>query len=165
MYYYTNPNGSRLYYLPIDKTAGINNGVINQQQWDLFKSLAFKYLNVNDERGIYDIKPNTCIDLDKSIQDITNEITTLITSNTNYEQKVKFLLHIKNILIGKFNSYDCRNKIEETRFDESGKLITENAIKNEQKILEKSNLENNIYILIGATVFITGMIILIKNKN
>ena len=131
------------------------------EQYALFVAVTSKYLNLNNERGFDRIKPNTCVDLDKSAKEIIDEIT----KDPNNQLKNKYLTYAKEQVLGKFNRYDCRNKIEETRFDESGKLITENAIKSEQKVLGKSNLENNIYILLGATVLITALVILLKKKK
>jgi hypothetical protein len=134
---------------------------MSDENYAFFLSVTSKYLNHNNERGFDRIKANTCVDLDKDVKKISDEIT----KDPTNQLKKYFLSYAKEQVLGKFNRYDCRNKIEQTRLDKLGNLITKDAINQEQTVLGKSNLQNNIYILIGATVFITAIVILLKNKK
>lgn len=143
----------------------INLKPMTNQELLVYKLVTDKYLNTDYRNGLIKPKANNCIDLDRNIQQISEEVSRLRISEPDNQLKVSFLMYAKQKIINMFNNYDCRNKIEETRFDESGKLITQAVIKQEKTVLGQSNLENNIYIFIGATVFITALVILIKNKK
>ena len=144
---------------------GLDRKDLSSEQFNLLKSITSKYLYISPNGYYYRPLGNTCIDLDRDVKKITDEVNLLRVKEPNNQLKISFLLFAKEQVLNKYNLNDCRNKIEETRFDESGKVITKYAIKSEKKVLGKSNLENNIYILIGATVFITAMIILLKKKK
>lgn len=147
------------------KFGSVQQRLRNSEQWKNFKLLSSKYLYSNNENGVYGVKLNNCIDLDKGIKEVSDEIVNELKTNPDSSDKINHLTYIKRFILDKFRDNECTNKIEETRFDESATLITKNAIEQEQKILQKSNLENNIYILIGASIFITAMVILLKNKK
>jgi hypothetical protein len=134
---------------------------LTENEFNLLKSVTSKYMYISPNGYYKRPLANTCVDLDKDVKEISDEIT----KEPNNQLKNYFLKFAKDQVLSKFNRYDCRNKIEETRFDESGKLISEYAIKSEQKVLGKSNLENNIYILLGSAIFITAIVILLKNKK
>ena len=108
---------------------------MSDQNYAFFLSVTSKYLNHNNERGFDRIKANTCVDLDKDVKKISDEIT----KEPNNQLKNYFLSYAKEQVLGKFNRYDCRNKIEQTRLDKLGNLITKDAINQEQTVLGKSN--------------------------
>jgi hypothetical protein len=132
------------------------------QEVIVYKSVLDKYLITDFRNGNKKIISNTCIDLDRDIKKINDDITKITIEEPNNKFKKDLLLYGKGLIVFKFNNFDCTNKIEETRFDESANLITKTSINQEKTILGKSNLENNIYILIGASMLITAFVILIK---
>lgn len=143
----------------------INLKPLSSKELLVFKSVTDKYLNTDYRNGLIKPKANNCIDLDRNIQQISEEVSKLRILKPDNKLEVSFLMYAKQQIINMFNNFDCTNRIEETRFDQSAKLITKASIEQEKKVLGQSNFENNIYISIGATVLITALVILIKNKK
>jgi len=134
---------------------------MSDENYAFFLSVTSKYLNHNNERGFDRIKANTCVDLDKDVKKISDEIT----KEPNNQLKNYFLSYAKEQVLGKFNRYDCRNRIENTRLDEAGNVNTKYSIKSEQSVLGKSNTQTNIYIVIGGLVILSTLVILLTNKK
>ena len=62
----------------------------------------------------------------------------------------------------KFLKMKCRQKIEFLRLNETAVLDLEQAMKSEATILKKNKKEQNLYIVLGAIVLLTGFIIIIR---
>ena len=68
----------------------------------------------------------------------------------------------KDSLENRFTLSDCRDKIEQKRVVESGKLITKQAIEQEKSILKKNEAEQFVYIGLGSLVLLVGLYLIIK---
>jgi hypothetical protein len=113
----------------------------------------------------YPLKPENCYKIDENLKLIVDEISSetkkLLTGEADR-------LYIKELEIrklsyeGTFNQKNCRDKIEEDRFNESANIITRSAITQETNVLGKNYNEQKIYIGIGALVLLTGLYIVLK---
>jgi hypothetical protein len=128
----------------------------------MFNEGALKYLNVT-KYGAISPKGANCIDLDFDVKKITDEIAQLRKSFNN-DTKIGFLSYARELILKKFNGFDCETRIEETRLAESATLETKGAILSEQSVLKKSFVEQNIYIILGGIILLTATFILIKKK-
>lgn len=127
---------------------------------EMFNKGALKYLNVTKSGGISP-KASNCVELDIDIKKITDEIAELRKGDGN-DVEISFLAYARKLILTKFNGFDCETRIEETRLVESATLLTKNAISSEQSVLEKSFVEQNIYIILGGVVLLTATYVLIK---
>jgi hypothetical protein len=71
-------------------------------------------------------------------------------------------IELKNKREMEFSKLSCANKIEYKRLVETGELLTENAIVQEQNVLPKNTNEQYIYIGIGSVVLLTSLYIIIR---
>lgn len=71
-------------------------------------------------------------------------------------------IELKNKRETEFSKLSCANKIEYKRLVETGELITDSAITQEQNVLSKNTNEQYIYIGIGSVVLLTSLYILIR---
>lgn len=116
----------------------------------------------------------SCVTLDALIKKVRDKIVAerLSPSAYNYglhkglapssENYVDALLEHKSKLEGIFAGYNCADKIETLRQNETSVLITKTAIEQENKVLGNSKKEENIYIGVGALVLLVGLYIVIK---
>jgi len=142
----------------------INLKPMSNEEFNIFKSVASKYLKISDERGFYGVKANNCIDLDKDAKQILDELVVLRKSKDK-QVHINFLAYANGMVLNKFNLFNCRNRIENTRLDEAGNVNTKYSIKAEQSVLGKSNSQTNIYIVIGGLVILSTLVILLTNKK
>ena len=116
---------------------------------------------------IYTGLASNCIKLDEGIAKIQDEI---ISENKKLLAKggskayLNALLIVKASIENRFVDNDCRSKIESKRLVESGKLITLQAIKQEENVLKKNEKEQYIYIGLGSLVLLVGLYLIIKKK-
>ena len=127
-----------------------------------YNEVASKYLGLRRER--YYVKSNTCLDLDKDAKNIAEELVAL-RKLQGKQIHINFLAYVNRLVLDKFNQYDCRNRIELTRLDDMGNVITKSAIESEKSVLGKSNSDVNVYSLIGAFVVLSTLVILLTNKK
>lgn len=112
-------------------------------------------------------KASNCILLDEGISKIRDEIISenkKVLENKGSKAYLEMLEVYKNTLESKFIDSDCRNKIENKRQIESAKLITTQAIKQEENVLKKNEKEQYIYIGLGSLVLLVGLYLIIKKK-
>lgn len=108
-------------------------------------------------------KSNNCIDLDVDLKDIELELENEIkTNNNNYV--VSLLTDTKKILQEKFNNFNCVLKFETTKLEDSAKILTKSSIEQEKQVLNKNEKEQNIYLLFGSIILLTGLYIVISKK-
>lgn len=113
----------------------------------------------------YPLKPENCYKIDENLKLIVDEISSetkkLLTGQADR-------LYIKELEIRKlayentFNQKNCRDKIEEDRFNENAIIITKSAITQETNVLGKNYNEQKIYIGIGALVLLAGLYMVLK---
>lgn len=125
---------------------------------------------INDVMNKYQIYTglgSDCIKLDEGIAKIQDEI---IAENKKLLAKggskayLNALLVVKSTMENRFVDNDCRSKIESKRLVESGKLLTIQAIKQEENVLKKNEKEQYIYIGLGSLVLLVGLYLIIKKK-
>jgi hypothetical protein len=116
----------------------------------------------------------SCVELDKLIKKVRDRIASerIKPSLYNYglnkglspsvEIYVDELIKHKSLLEGIFAGYNCADKIETLRQNETSVLITKTAIEQEKSVLGNSKKEQNIYIGVGALVLLVGLYIVIK---
>jgi hypothetical protein len=116
----------------------------------------------------------SCIQLDALIKKVRDKSVAerLSPSAYNYglqkglsvraESYVDALIGHKSLLEGIFAGYNCADKIETLRQNETSVLITKTSIDQEKKVLGNSKKEENIYIGVGALVLLVGLFIVIK---
>ena len=137
---------------------------MSNEEFNVLKSVASKYLHISPNGASYYVLANNCVDLDKDAKKIIDELAVLRKSQDKQLQ-INFLMFANTLILDKFNQYDCRNRIEETRIDTAGSTSTQFAIKSEQSVLGKSNKEVNGYIIIGSLVLVSVLAILLTNKK
>jgi hypothetical protein len=141
----------------------INLKPMSDQELLIYKLVTSKYLNTDYGNGRVMALSNNCIDLDKDLKKISDELV-LFRKSQDKQMHIDFLMYANKIVSTRFNGYDCRNRIEETRLESSANLQTQFAIKQEQSVLGKSSSETNVYLVIGSLVILSVLVILIRNK-
>ena len=122
---------------------------------------AFK--RVSDEYGSY--LKSDCIKLDEGISAISDKIIEerkKLLQKTGDKFYVDALEVMKHGLEYSFINNLCRDKIEQKRLVESGKLITKQAIKQEESVLKKNEREQFLYIGLGSLVLLVGLYLIVK---
>jgi hypothetical protein len=74
----------------------------------------------------------------------------------------KLLPEVIKKLENVFVDGDCRNKIEQTRLDESGSLLTKQSAVSEANVLPSNYKEQYLYIGLGSVVLLVGLYIIAK---
>jgi hypothetical protein len=139
-------------------------------EWFIYDKVTKPYLDNDYKSGASQVRSNNCIDLDIDLKRIIEEIAQKTKIQAGFPQdamakEIVFLAHTKNLISTKFNGYNCLDKIEETRLDETAKIATKTSIEAEKTVLDKSDLETKIYILIGSAVLVTTLILLIQDEK
>jgi len=120
------------------------------------KDIQKKYFGAN--------APKNCIETDAVIKKIRDEVY-------NARQKDMDGYYISKLedtrlkYEKEFASKFCLQEIENKQLDESGKLITDYAIIQEQDVLKKNKIEQKIYIGIGAITVLAFLYILLNKKK
>ena len=129
---------------------------------------------VNRVQNQYAWNGGSCTQLDKLIKDVRDKVVAERLKPTPYnyglnkgltvnvEYYIQALVDQKAMLELLFAQYNCSDKIETLRQNESALLITKTAIEQEKTVLGSSKKEQNIYIGIGALTLLVGLIILVK---
>jgi hypothetical protein len=142
----------------------INLRPMSNDEFAIFKAVASKYLHISPNGRSQRVLANTCIDLDRDIKLISEDLVRFRTQS-NTQTQINFLMYANELVLRKFNQFDCRNRIENTRLDTTGTETTKFAIKSEQSVLGKSNSETNTYLVIGGLVILSTLVILLTNKK
>lgn len=126
-------------------------------------------VNVNLERDKvqykYPVKGENCYALDKNIKDITEEI---LTETKNILANKGSLKYLKELKLRKgtyelsFSQGRCSDRIEEDRQKETANLITKAVIEQEKAVLKPANIEQRVYIGVGALILLVGLYIVVK---
>jgi hypothetical protein len=102
------------------------------------------------------LKKSIIIVKDLQIKKLTKDFNVLDNILLNQE------IELKNKREIEFSKLSCANKIEYKRLVETGEVLTENAIVQEQNVLPKNTNEQYIYIAIGSVVLLTSLYIIIR---
>ena len=102
------------------------------------------------------LKKSIIIVKDLQIKKLTKNFIVLDDILLNQE------IELKNKREIEFSKLSCANKIEYKRLVETGEVLTENAIVQEQNVLPKNTNEQYIYIAIGSVVLLTSLYIIIR---
>jgi hypothetical protein len=138
---------------------------LTSEQEQLFFKVTSKYITtkVYPMSNNYTVVANTCIDLDKHLKEIQDDL--IKYRKEENQLAVNFIMTADKLVSDKFASYDCRNRIEKTRIDTAGNLTTQSAIVSERNVLTNNYKESNIYIYIGSAVLLTALVIVLTSKK
>ena len=138
-------------------------------EYFLFNKITLPYLDIDEKTNAVTVRSNNCRDLDLDLKKIGDQVAEYVKIQTEFPQdamktEIDFLAYTEKMISGKFNQYNCADKIEQTELDEGGTLITQIAIEGEKQVIDKSDLETKIYIILGGVILVTALVIL-TNKN
>lgn len=133
-------------------------------EFAIFKAVASKYLHISPNGRSQRVLANTCVDLDRDIKQISEELTQF-RKQTDKQTHINFLMYANELVLRKFDQFDCRDRIEQTRIEDMAQTVTKSAITQEKSVLGKSSKENTIYIVIGSLVVLSSLVILLKSKK
>lgn len=133
-------------------------------EFAIFKAVASKYLHISPNGRSQRVLANTCVDLDRDIKQISEELTQF-RKQTDKQTHINFLMYANELVLRKFDQFDCRDRIEQTRIEDMAQTITKSAITQEKSVLGKSSKENTVYIVIGSLVVLSSLVILLKSKK
>jgi hypothetical protein len=142
----------------------INLNPMSNEELNIYKLVTSKYLNTDIKAGKTSVIANTCIDLDRDLKKISEELTEF-RKTQNKQTHINFLMYANDLLLTKFDQFSCRDRIEQTRIDDMAQTITKSAITQEKSVLGKSSKENTVYIIIGSLVVLSSLVILLKSKK
>lgn len=137
---------------------------MSNDEFAIFKAVTSKYLYISPNGRSQRVLANTCVDLDRDIKLISEDLVRLRTQS-NTQTQINFLMYANKLLLEKFDRFNCRDRIEQTRIEDMAQTITKSAITQEKSVLDKSSKENTIYIVIGSLVVLSSLIILLKSKK
>lgn len=142
----------------------LNLKPITNEELIIYKLVTDKYLITDYGNGRKQVKSNNCIDLDRDAKKMSDELVEL-RKTQGKQTHINFLMFANKLVLDRFNLYDCRNRIEDTRLDSAGIESTKFAIKAEKSVLGKSNSEVNTYLVIGGLVILSTLLIMLTNKK
>jgi hypothetical protein len=142
----------------------INLKPMSNGEFAIFKAVASKYLHISPNGRSQRVLANTCTDLDRDIKLISQELTEF-RKRQDMQTQINFLMYANKLVLAKFDQFDCRDRIEQTRIEDMAKTITKSAITQEKSVLGKSSKENTVYIIIGSLVVLSSLVILLKSKK
>lgn len=142
----------------------INLQPMSNDEFAIYKAVASKYLYISPNGNINRVLANTCIDLDRDLKKISEELTEF-RKTQDKQTHINFLMYANKLLLEKFDRFNCRDRIEQTRIEDMAQTITKSAITQEKSVLDKSSKENTVYIVIGSLVVLSSLIILLKSKK
>lgn len=137
---------------------------MSNEELNIYKLVTSKYLNTDIKAGKTSVIANTCIDLDRDLKKISEELTEF-RKTQNKQTHINFLMYANKLLLEKFDRFNCRDRIEQTRIEDMAQTITKSAITQEKSVLNKSSKETTVYIVIGSLVVLSSLIILLKSKK
>lgn len=103
-----------------------------------------------------------CVSLDLLIKKLTDRIASETKKISPDKEYITALIERKSAMEYGFLNNNCSQKIEKSKQIESALLLTKEAIKSEKSVLDKSNVEQKIYIGAGALILLVGLYIIIK---
>lgn len=111
---------------------------------------------------------NECIAIDLNVKKFQDEIASvtkdILKSGTDANRnRLKYLQQQLAYYENQFAKLSCRDKIEYKRMVDSGGLLTDLSIKQEQDLLPKNQNEQMIYIGLGAVVVLVALIMVVKD--
>lgn len=142
----------------------INLNPMSNEELNIYILVTSKYLNTDIKAGKTSVIANTCIDLDKDLKKISEELTEF-RKRQDKQTHINFLMYANKLLLEKFDRFNCRDRIEQTRIEDMAQTITKSAIAQEKSVLNKSSKETTVYIVIGSLVVLSSLIILLKSKK
>ena len=142
----------------------INLNPMSNEELNIYILVTSKYLNTDIKAGKTSVIANTCIDLDKDLKKISEELTEF-RKRQDKQTHINFLMYANKLLLEKFDRFNCRDRIEQTRIEDMAQTITKSAITQEKSVLNKSSKETTVYIVIGSLVVLSSLIILLKSKK
>lgn len=116
----------------------------------------------------------SCIELDKLILKVRDKIVAERQKPSSYnyglnkglnpsvENYIQALVNHKANLEMIFTTNDCSDKLETLRQVESAVLVTKQSIEQEKAVLKPANVEQRIYIGVGALILLVGLYIVVK---
>lgn len=105
---------------------------------------------------------NNCVSLDLLIKRLTDRIASENLKSNPDKEYLTAIIDFKSAMQFQFDTSRCADKIEKSKQIESALLLTKEAIKSEQSVLTKSNVEQKIYIGAGALILLVGLYIIVK---
>jgi len=130
-------------------------GYISQYEKDINKATE----RVQNEFGT---GASDCVSLDLLIKKLSDKIVSERLKSNPDTYYLKALEERKNAMESGFTRNSCSQKIEKSRQIESSLLLTKGAIESEESVLTKNNVEQKIYIGVGALVLLVGLYIIVK---
>jgi len=128
-----------------------------------------------DNEFPYNVANGSCINLDKYIKDIRDKIvkeritptpynygTYKNSPKTSVNVYIQALVDKKAFYESAFARNDCSDKIEKLRQNESAVLLTKQSIEQEMAVLKPANIDQRIYIGVGALILLVGLYIVVK---
>lgn len=103
-----------------------------------------------------------CVSLDLLIKKLGDRIVSERLKPKQDQYYLQALEERKTAMERGFTINSCSEKIEKSRQIESALLLTKGAIKDEESVLPKNNVEQNIYIGVGALVLLVGLYIIVR---
>jgi len=129
----------------------------NYKSYDTLMSEAIQKVQNEFGTGASD-----CVSLDLLIKRLSDKIVSERLKSNPDNYYLKALEDIKTTMEFGFTNNSCSQKIEKSRQIESGLLLTKGAIESEESVLTKNNVEQKIYIGLGALVLLVGLYIIVK---
>jgi hypothetical protein len=142
----------------------INLKPMSNGEFAIFKAVTSKYLHISPNGRSQRVLANTCIDLDRDIKLISEELTEF-RKRQDKQTEINFLMYANKLLLAKFDQFTCRDRIEQTRIDDMAQTITKSVINQEKSLLDKSSKETTVYMIIGSLVVLSALVILLKSKK
>jgi hypothetical protein len=102
-----------------------------------------------------DLRANNCVELDILMKEPLSAYFPNDIIRNNYTQ-------LRADVEGKFNKFNCRDKIEAVRTRSLVDLQSKGSIKAEESVLGKGFKEQKTYIILGALVLLTGFYVVVK---
>lgn len=105
---------------------------------------------------------NNCVSLDLLIKKVSDKLVSERLKSNVDKFYVTALSEFKSAMENSFTQNRCSEKIEKSKQIESAILLTGQAIKSEESVIKKSNVEQKIYIGAGALILLVGLYIIVK---
>lgn len=111
--------------------------------------------------------PDTCVDLDKTIKNISDKIVLerkKLSLNQYQNAYIEALESKKRMMETSFAKNGCRDIIENIKLLETGISQTKYAIKSEQQVMSKNEIDQKLYIAIGGIMVLVALYIVLNKK-
>jgi len=121
------------------------------------------YRTVSEEYS----KPDSCVATDKAIKSISDKIILernklLLNQYQNFY--IQALESKKAEYKSLFAEYNCKEIIENIKLLETGIAQTKYAIKSEQQVIPKNEIDQKLYIAIGGIMVLVALYIVLNKK-